>query len=143
MKIPMRALDILGICLAVGTGWSCTTTESLSVEQSPLVSRARAVRAWELVEEGPRAVGILVQFRGIEDPEQFFYSVRNLHLQDLGMIDSQGRTWRYRPHEREAEWLWTGTVAEGARRILGASSASVLREVDLASLGREMPSPRD
>ena len=40
--------------------------------------------------------------------------------QDLGMIDTLGRAWRYRPHTREAEWLTTGTVVQGALAMVFA-----------------------
>lgn len=43
--------------------------------------------------------------------------VQNLFGQDLGLVDSLGRAWRYRAHE-EALWLGSGTIEEGVGWIL-------------------------
>jgi hypothetical protein len=58
------------------------------------------------------------------------FVVQNTFGQDLGMIDGLGRAWRFRPHQTEADRLLTGTIAEGAAAILGASDCE-LREVEL------------
>ena len=48
--------------------------------------------------------------------------MRNPWQQELGTIDAQGRAWRFVPHEREARWVGTGTLAEGARAILAEAA---------------------
>jgi hypothetical protein len=74
-----------------------------------------------------------VRFEDESAPEHTFFSVRNERHQELGMIDRLGRAFRYRPHERDPEWLGTGTVLDGTRRILGAGTALV--EVERAGAG--------
>lgn len=92
---------------------------------------ARPVRAWELV-QADRVVGVVVEFA--EEEGRRFYSVRNAWHQELGLVDENGRAWRYRPHERDADWLGSGTVAEGAARVLGLEGDAAVFEVELASL---------
>lgn len=92
-------------------------------------------RAWEVV-AGGRVVGVVVEFREAGQPRRFF-SVRNPEQQELGLVDEHGRAWRSRAHEDEPEWLGTGTVAEGATRILGLESTATLFEVPLSTLARE------
>ena len=81
-----------------------------------------------------RLLGSLVRYESQIDLSQGYYAVRNRDGQELGLVDLEGRAWRYRAHERESEWLGTGTVIEGARRILSGSWATTLEEVELAKL---------
>jgi len=103
-----------------------------------IVSSAEPVRAWKIVAEG-RELGAVVQFDG-SGGEGRYYSVRNPWQQELGTIDAQGRAWRFVPHEREARWVATGTLAVGARAILaeaapvGAAAPAELVEVPLEAL---------
>ena len=69
-------------------------------------------------------LGFVLRFEASEDG-RCFHSVRNEWNQELGLVDAEGRAWRYRPHASEPEWLGTGTVGEGAGRILGATAASL------------------
>jgi len=66
--------------------------------------------------------------------ERAFYSVRNREGQEIGIVDLHGRAWRYHAHVSESEWLGTGTVFEGALKILGGSSAGTPVEVDVRRL---------
>lgn len=68
-------------------------------------------------------VGRVVRLGGSEG-ERYFV-VQNVHGQDLGLIDGQGRAWRARPHA-EHEAVGTGTVADGAARILGEERVELL-----------------
>ena len=87
-------------------------------------------RTWQVLEHGePR--GMVVMFESAAEtglPRSLFYSVQNERRQELGMIDALGRAWRYEVHEREARWLSTGTVLDGARAILGVDATAELVE---------------
>ena len=91
------------------------------------------MRAWELWQEG-LLLGSLVRFEETGDSGRAFYSVRNREGQEIGMVDLDGRAWRHRQHQTRPEWLGTGTVGEGARRILDGSEKAELIEVDLDRL---------
>lgn len=83
-----------------------------------------AVASWR-VEQGLRTVGSVVRFEESIGPGRHLFSVRNVHDQDLGYVDSVGRAWRLRPHA-EPELLGSGTVAQGAARILGLSEVELV-----------------
>lgn len=113
---------------------ACRTTTSLVPDPSTVaVARAAPVRAWELWQEG-LLLGSLVRFEETGDGGRAFYSVLNREGQEIGLVDIDGRSWRHRPHESRPEWLGTGTVKEGAVRILGGSEKAELIEVDLDRL---------
>lgn len=103
---------------------------------SAVVMRSEAVFAWE-VREGDRVLGYVVRMQTGEVPSKTHYSVRNEHRQELGLVDADGRAWRYRAHEREPEWLGTSTVTNGARLILGASDEAQMIITDLARLSEK------
>jgi len=114
---------------------ACRTTVSVTrapLESVPMAS-ALPERAFELVEAG-RVVGVIVEFVELRGSRRFF-SVRNEQQQELGLVDQDGRWWRYVAHaEKGAEWIGTGTVLEGAARILGVSAECAAYEVDLELL---------
>ena len=94
-------------------------------------------RAWNLVDQG-QVLGSVVLFAdpaAPADASRQFFSVRNPFQQELGTVDGLGRAWRFQPHRRDAALLGTGTVLEGARRILSGSSSAELAEVPLELLG--------
>lgn len=109
---------------------SCSTTVTNSPPglAAAVVTRCVPVRAWDVV-DGTRHAGSVVRFEDPSEAERAWYSVRNEHRQEVGIVDVDGRAWRYRPHEREPEWLGSGTVLAGAGRILDASPAATLVEV--------------
>jgi hypothetical protein len=116
-----------------------TTTQSLPPNSdSAIVMRTTPVRAWELLDAGKR-LGSVVRYE-TPDHAQAYFSVRNEHGQELGVVDIEGRAWRYRAHQREPDWLLTGTVVQGARAILEASPRAELLDVSLEALLN--PSPR-
>jgi hypothetical protein len=114
---------------------ACRTTETSHVPGASniAVTRAEPVRAWELWEQG-RLLGSIVRFEETGEAARAFYSVRNREGQEIGLVDAQGRAWRYRPRESEPDWLGTGTVIEGAARILDGTEDAELIEVDLEQL---------
>ena len=100
-----------------------------------VVTSQHPVRAWKVVEDG-RELGAVVQYDAADNPDAptgRFYSVRNPWQQELGTIDAQGRAWRFVPHEREARWVGTGTLVEGAGAILSASAPELV-EVPIEAL---------
>lgn len=121
------------LLLALSLAACRTTTSQVPDPASVAVARAAPVRAWELWQEG-LLLGLLVRFEEAGDAGRAFYSVRNREGQEIGLVDTDGRIWRHRQHESRPEWLGSGTVKEGAVRILGGSSSAELIEVDLDRL---------
>jgi len=111
---------------------SVTTQMPVNLD-SAVATRGTPARAWEVHDEG-RVVGSIVKYEDAEQPSRGFFSVRNADHQVLGIVDLDGRAWRYRPHVKDAEWLGTGTVAQSASRILGCSESCELREIPLRDL---------
>jgi hypothetical protein len=112
------------------------TTESQSQSAGPkmaIVTRTLPSRGWEVRDDG-RLAGSVLLYTDPARASTGYYSVRNAQGQVLGMVDFDGRAWRYRLHEEQPEWIGTGTVLEGVRRILGTSALSALEEAELASL---------
>jgi hypothetical protein len=114
-------------------GCRTTSTSHLPGPASISVTQTKPVRAWELWESG-RCLGALVRFEEPGNAERAFFSVRNREGQEMGIVDLNGRAWRYRAHASESEWLGTGTVFDGARRILGGSPAAAPVEVEVGRL---------
>jgi hypothetical protein len=106
---------------------ACRTTSSASPAglQGASVTRSRCIECWELV-QGGITQGLLLRYISSEDPPRTFFLVQNREHQDLGLIDNLGRAWRYVPHERESQWVATGTVLEGAGAILGLAQPILL-----------------
>ena len=128
----MRTTIIAAVLL---TSSGCVTT----VESSPpgieslKVTRGAAVRGWYVV-DADRPRGSVLRFETFETPVRVVYFVRNVHHQDIGVIDHLGRAYRYRPHAAEPEWVGSGTVLESARRILELGDDAELMEVPLERL---------
>lgn len=97
---------------------ACTTAEQAPVGlDGAVVLPTPAVRAW-VARVGLREVGSVVRYEEAVGPGRHLFAVRDVHAQDLGYVDAQGRAWRLRPHA-EPELVGAGTVAECAARILG------------------------
>lgn len=124
------------VLLAVLLAPACriTTTSSPSNMGAMIVTRSMPAKAWEVV-EGARRVGYVVRYEAPDAADRAYFSVRNEHGQELGIIDVEGRAWRYRAHASDAEWLGSGTVVQGTRSILEASDRAELDPVDLERLG--------
>lgn len=133
----MRPADLLfPLLFAVCTlPAACTTTahSQISGPATALVARTVPTRAWFVRDDGVLSGSVLL-YSDPAQPEQGYYSVRNPNGQVLGMVDFSGRSWRYRIHEERPEWLGTGPVVDGVRRILGTSALTTLEEVDPAAL---------
>lgn len=108
-------------------------------ERAPMPSaqpvHGDATRAWRVL-DGQRAAGFVVRFDERGPSARSFYSVRNPLQQELGMIDSLGRAWRFRLFAEEPDWVHTGSVLDGARTILELSAAARMEEIALGELGR-------
>lgn len=134
---------LLAALAALAASACTTTTEVMPVGldlNRPI--HGEPLRAWRLTGlEG--TLGYAVEF-GIEDDRdaaaRTVYSVRNAWQQELGTIDGLGRAWRFLPHQEEALWLTTGTLADGVRAILDAPADARLDELPLALLeGTQAP----
>jgi hypothetical protein len=119
--------------LASVVGCRTTSTSQMPGPSAIPITRASPTRAWEMWDAG-RYLGAVVRFEEQGNAERAFYSVRNREGQEIGIVDLYGRVWRYRAHESEPEWLGTGTVFEGALKILGGSPAGAPVEVDVRRL---------
>jgi hypothetical protein len=137
MSPALSSLALMTVaCAGVLFGCRSVTTQSPVNLDAAVVSHARAVSAWEVWDQG-RCAGSVVRYEDADHPAHGFYSVRNRDQQALGMVDFDGRAWRYRPHQHDPDWLGTGTVAHAASRILGCSEACELVAVTLESVERE------
>lgn len=112
-----------------------TTMEPAGLDRAVLTP-VPAVRAWVVLDQG-EVVGSVVRYAETGQDGRFLYVVRNLWDQDLGVVDELGRAWRRVPH-REDEWIGTGPVADGVRRILevgqtASMSERAIEDVELAT----------
>lgn len=120
---------------------SLVSCQQVSHRAPPGLSHAaptlcRPSSAWEVVHAGS-VVGVVVQFSDLQEASRRFFSVRNAHQQELGLVDALGRAWRFRPHGADAECLGSGSMLSGAARILGVDGACQLFEVPLEALEAE------
>lgn len=137
----MKLSNALWMVLALAPACQTTTQSSVANAHAGEPLEARPVEAWEAVAAG-RAIGVVVRFALESRPGEAWFSVRNPHQQELGLVDTRGRAWRFRPAAGDPDWIGTGTVIEGVARILSASDALELYEVPLATLLAEAPRPR-
>jgi len=136
VDLPRVAIAVLlGVCAC-----ACRTTKTSTPPglAEAVVLRSSATRAWDVV-EGTERAGSIVRFEEPGTNGRAWFSVRNVHAQEIGIVDVEGRAWRYRPHQREPEWLGSGTVLAGASRILSAGPAAQLVEVSLEEIGARSP----
>ncbi|MAF64894.1 MAG: hypothetical protein CMJ84_04450 [Planctomycetes bacterium] len=99
-------------------------------------THCRARRAWEVVSAGA-VVGVVVEFVEPRQASRRFFSVRNAHHQELGMVDALGRAWRFRPHGADAECLGSGPLLSSTVRVLAIEGPCLLFEVPLEALEAE------
>lgn len=114
---------------------ACATTETRSPAGGSVavVEQSEAVRRLLVVHEG-RQLGELVRFEAANSGQGAYWSVRNRHGQELGLVDQLGRAWRRRAHA-QPEWLATGTVEQGARAILAAPLDCLLIPAPMDKVG--------
>jgi hypothetical protein len=126
---------VLVLIAACAASCRTTTTSTPPGLSEAIVLRSNAVRAWDVVDRSGR-VGFVVRFEEPGTVGRAWFSVRNPYAQELGIVDVDGRAWRYRPHQREPDWLGSGTVLAGASRILDANPGSELVEISIADIER-------
>lgn len=128
-----------------GTIWCCVLLAALTagcritrrsdppgIDQT-LIQRSYAERGWLVLDGLDRVIGTVVRYEEPTGAQRFLYTVRNLHGQDMGVVDRLGRAFRYRPHA-DPEWLSSGPVLAGVLAILGQGEDGSLREVTLEEL---------
>lgn len=118
------------LLLALAAAACRTTTEQSPVGAHEFTPTRAALQETWRVQSGLELQGYVARYTSDETPPRTYFVVRNGERQDVGFIDSFGRAWRYQPHERESEWLTTGTVLQGARAILSASADACLVPAD-------------
>lgn len=123
-----------GLALVVLGGLAaCRIVErSRPAGPEPVAIATVPVRAWK-VTCGDEHAGWVVLFQAPGEGGGRFFSVRNPWQQDVGLVDEVGRAWAYEPHRDEPVWRGSGTVAEGAERVLGKRPCR-LEEVPLEQL---------
>jgi hypothetical protein len=132
----MTTSRLAALALALVAGCHTEKTSEPAGMSQAKVERQIPQRAWNAVESG-RVIGSVVLFvdsNSPDDPARQFFSVRNPFQQELGTLDGFGRAYKFVPHQREAQLVGSGTVLDGARRILGAGIGCELVEVSLESL---------
>ena len=129
----------LAALVVFANGCQVTTTHSPPGLADAVLLRSSAVRVWDVVEAASIA-GFVVRFEEPGHNGRAWFSVRNPSSQEIGIVDVDGRAWRYRPHQREPEWLGSGTVAAGASRILGTGSDAKLVEVAIEAVAERVAS---
>lgn len=120
----------LFLCLAALVLCGCRTTtrsREFSATEAAYGTHLAPDRAWA-VRVGADVTGSVVAFRSADG--RTYYSVRDPYHHELGLVDSLGRAWRYRPHQEEAEWIATGSLAVCAAAILGTSEECRLEEIE-------------
>jgi len=119
-------------CLALALhACSVTTTVQPLSAESAVITPVPAAGQWVVVERGIER-GSVVRYAEPGDSRRLLYAVRNRWSQDIGLIDAMGRAWRRVPHG-EDRWLGTGTVLDGARRILELDESARLVPVEAAA----------
>lgn len=120
----LRLRTALATTLLLATGCVSAVEHGPVGGSTAFVTRGSTHAAWRVV-DGEQVAGSVLRYEEDDGPRVWF-SVRNAWSQELGIVDADGRAWRYRAHEREPDWLGTGTVVDGARRILSTSASAQL-----------------
>ncbi len=120
-RSELRGLSALA-CTALLGCVETRTHHPVGSDAVVTLNRVPMVAAFDVVDH-QRPVGSVARFEGADG--ELLFVVRNLDGQDLGLVDSAGRIWRRRPHAPD-ELLGAGTLEDGARRVLEASSAARL-----------------
>lgn len=124
MQLRLATTLVAAVPLLAG---ACRTTHTERFAPPPhaRIEEGFAARTWEVL-DGSERIGRIVEFQAHERVEDPMFVVQNSWSQDLGMIDGLGRAWRFRPHQREAEWVATGTVVDGAAAILEVAACTLV-----------------
>lgn len=136
MKYSRPACLLMLLAPALLPGCASESLSHVPGPQNVTITRTLPARGWEVRDDG-RFAGSVLLYADPAGGGASYYSVRNAQGQVLGLVDFDGRAWRYRLHEEQPEWIGTGTVLEGVRRILGTSGLSELEETEVAALTQE------
>jgi hypothetical protein len=131
--LPVRTRSTLLLLATLVVACRTTRTSTPPNMSSAVIVRAMPDEAWQVV-DGERVLGFVVHYATSGDADKAYFSVRNEHQQELGIVDAQGRAWRYRVHQREPDWLGSGAIASGARSILSGSDSTRLVPIALDRL---------
>ncbi len=123
------AVSLLATAALLASGCRTVSTREVSSTPTPAVRVGTRARTWE-VQCGGETLGLVVLFADRRRTQDSIYVVRNAWHQDLGLIDTLGRAFRYLPHHEEPVWVGSGTIAAGAQHIFGTASACELIELD-------------
>lgn len=121
-------MKFLLLCAALLSCAGCRTSATVASAPAPRLRLGTHQRTWE-VRGGGEPLGLVVLFQEHGLARDSLYVVRNPWHQDLGMIDGLGRAYRYLPHQEEPVWVGSGTIAAGAREILGTGEDCELIEL--------------
>ncbi|MDF1799784.1 MAG: hypothetical protein P1V81_11460 [Planctomycetota bacterium] len=123
--------------------WTASLPACLLVEQrtssadpTPAIASLPG-EAWTVLDATEAELGFVVRFEEIMPTQataRAFFSVRNPHGQELGLVDELGRAWRYRPHVHDPDWIGTGSITEGISAILNDGSDVLLQTADLDTI---------
>ena len=121
---------------------ACRTTEVERSTNSGLrtIPRAQPSLAWSVSLDGEQ-FGRVVRFDVAQQPSQTRFVVQNPFGQDLGLIDSLGRAFRFEPHQKPT-WVGTGSIEEGVAAILSLTGNLRLQEVALSELETDPRAPQ-
>ena len=121
----MKLLEIIGLLLGATILLPSCVTE---VESSPfhgngtVLHRSEVTQIWHARCAGD-LLGSVLQYH--EATGKSHVVVQNPYGQDLGLVDSLGRAWRYQAHQEPA-WVGSGTVKQGVAWILGCGPVDLV-----------------
>ena len=114
---------------------ACRGPQAPSIE-GRAIERARMTVIRPILSDGVQ-VGSLATYRRDVGGQPWVRLVRNAHGQDLGLVDTLGRVWRFTPHGDE-EVVPESDLLRALGRVLGVREGAVI------SLGPEEPQqPKD
>lgn len=113
---------------------ACITTEHTSPAPAtvPEVVVSAPTELWRVIAGGEH-VGWVVRYTPA-DARDAFLSVRNAWQQEIGMIDAEGRWWRFQAHRDEPAQVGAGATADGVAAILGLGGTPELEPAPLEAL---------
>lgn len=97
----------------------CRTQEWVQPHESDLPAPrvAEATTRWS-IRDAESHLGWIQRYETEDSAPQLIYSVQNVWSQELGWIDALGRAFALELHGAPPRFLGSGTLAEGAARVL-------------------------
>lgn len=129
-------LSAVLLCAAGLTSCILVEERTTSADPAPAIASMPG-EAWTVLDATEAELGFVVRFEEImptQETPRAFFSVRNPHGQELGLVDELGRAWRYRPHVHDPDWISTGSISEGISAILDGGTAVRLQPIDLDTI---------